>query len=397
MTNRAGICLHLVQLAAVFSPCVVSAQEPASTASDSQDHKPIRATPDTRYEKLEGWLEFLRARNAERYAIEGSNPIDEAMYVPVGGIEQWVTIRGQDRNNPVLLFLHGGPGDVTNPWSYPYFESWLEYFTVVQWDQRGAGRTLAKSGDAVAPTMTVERMTQDAIELAEYLRKHLNKQKIVLVGHSWGSVFGVLMAKARPDLFHAFVGTGQVVDFQQANRVAYDLALQTARRAGDAKGIAELKAVGPPPYADGKGWQSLYKWRRVCEGAETDRFLGGVLGFALAAPGYSTRDVNDWMDGQVLGGQLFDQGNRLDPKRLSGTFAIPMFVFQGENDCSSPTALAKNFVDSIRAPRKELVLIKGSGHFSVFMKSEVFLQELVSRVRPLALEVERGRSDGVRR
>jgi pimeloyl-ACP methyl ester carboxylesterase len=351
----------------------------------AQGAPPPIATSDADNQKFAAFLDFVRNRNAQNYAVTGSRHIDEASYVPIGGIDQWITIRGEDRANPVLLFLHGGPGDVTNPWSYPYFHAWYKSFTVVQWDQRGAGRTLARSGESVAPTMTIERMVQDGIELTEYLRKHLDKQKIILVGHSWGSVFGALMAKTRPDLFYAWVGTGQVADFQQGNRVAYELALHTAEHSGDPIAAAEFRALGPPPFSDGKGWQLLYKWRSVCEGS--DRFIGGLVGLALAAPGYSIRDINDWNDGQLLGGrQLFDQGTKLDPRRFAGHFDLPVFVFQGANDCSSPTRLAKSYLESITAPRKEFVTIPGAGHFAVFMKTDVFLHELVTRVRPLAMQ-----------
>src|SRR4030095_15960117 len=147
----------------------------------------------------------LRSRNARDYAITTPNGIDQASYVEIGGIEQWITIRGEDKRNPVLLFLHGGPGDATNPWSYATFRPWLQAFTVVQWDQRGAGLTLGKNGPSSASAITIARMTQDGIELTELLRKTLQKEKVILVGHSWGSVLGILMVKARPELFHPFL------------------------------------------------------------------------------------------------------------------------------------------------------------------------------------------------
>ena len=139
-------------------------------------------------QKLNVLMSFVRSRNARDYVVASPNGVDEAKYVVIGGIEQWITIRGEDRNNPVLLILHGGPGDATNPWGYAGFRSWQKRFTVVQWDQRGAGRTFGKSGPSIAPTMTIDRMTQDGIELAELLRKSLQKDKIILVGHSWGSI-----------------------------------------------------------------------------------------------------------------------------------------------------------------------------------------------------------------
>ncbi|MBC5803384.1 MAG: alpha/beta hydrolase [Candidatus Eremiobacteraeota bacterium] len=123
------------------------------------------------YQNFAAFLSFLRARNTRQYAISSPRGIDEAQFVSIGGIEQWITIRGWDRDNPVLLFLHGGPSDVTNPWSFALFAPWEKHFTLVQWDQRGAGRTLGKTGPTVAPTITVDRMVRDGIELSEYLRK----------------------------------------------------------------------------------------------------------------------------------------------------------------------------------------------------------------------------------
>lgn len=108
-------------------------------------------TTDSEYRKFDDRLSSLRARIAQTYAISSPNGIDEGQFVTIGDIEQWITIRGWDRDNPVLLFLHGGPGDVTNPWTFALFAPWEKHFTVVQWDQRGAGRTLRKSGPAVAP------------------------------------------------------------------------------------------------------------------------------------------------------------------------------------------------------------------------------------------------------
>ena len=235
------------------------------------------------FQKLEPALTFLRARNARDYAVTTPNGIDEASYVTLGGLEQWITIRGEDRKNPVLLLLHGGPGDATNPWGYAGFRNWLKHFTVVQWDQRGAGRTLGRNKAAAASTITVERMVQDGVELAELLSKRLQKDKIVLVGHSWGSALGVLMAKARPGLFHAFVGTGHVADPARSYAVAYAALMEKASREGNARAVEELKAVGPPPYKDGKGFAIQRKWSNLFEGA--DVFLASALGFALLAPG----------------------------------------------------------------------------------------------------------------
>ena len=335
-------------------------------------------------QKLDTVLEFVRQRNAKDYAITTPNGIDEGKYVEIGGIEQWITIRGEDRRNPVLLFLHGGPGDATNPWGYAGFRTWLSYFTVVQWDQRGTGRTLGKTGVSIGPTITIDRMTRDGVELAELLRQTLNQNRIILVGHSWGSILGVRMAKTRPDLFYAFVGTGQVAaDPTRSYTVAYDEVLKAARRRGDQRATTELEEIGPPPWRDGRGYAVQRRWANLFEGA--DRFLASTLGLALAAPGYTARDVNDWLSGQRLSAErLVPQTKAVDSAALGGEFAIPVFVIQGAEDFTTPTSLARSFVASIHAPRKEFVAIEGGGHFAVFMKSEAFLNELVARVLPLA-------------
>jgi len=333
--------------------------------------------------KLEAAWALLRARNARDYAISTPNGIDEARYVEVGGIQQWITIRGEDRHNPVLLFLHGGPGDATNLWSYAAFRSWLRYFTVVQWDQRGAGRTFGRNPDMSPQAITIARMTQDGVELADMLRKELRKDKVILVGHSWGSILGVHMVKARPDLFYAFVGTGQVADPARRYTVAYRELLKKAETLRDERAIRELREVGPPPYPDGRGYGVQRKWSNLFEGA--DAFIYSMVGLALAAPGYALRDVNDWFDGQsVSADRLVPETSALDARALAGDFAVPVFVFQGAEDFTTPTSLARAFVDSIRAPKKAFVPIEGGGHFAVFMKSSAFVDQLVSRVRPLA-------------
>jgi pimeloyl-ACP methyl ester carboxylesterase len=339
---------------------------------------------DAGYRKLDETLSVVRARNAQQFVIDSEKGIDEASYVAIGGIEQWVTIRGQDRNNPVLLFLHGGPGDVTNPWTFALFAPWEKHFTVVQWDQRGAGRTLRKTGPTVAPTMTLDRMTQDGIELTEYLRKHLGKDKIIVVAHSFGSILGLRMVRTRPELFYAYVGTGQVADSTKNYFVAYDALLKKAQAIGNQQALEELRRVGPPPYSSGEGYQVQRRWANNFEGA--DQFLPGTLGLTLVAPGNSVEDINDSIDGQILSGnRLVPQTASLTQKELGVDFAVPILFFQGSADFTTPTALAQQYLASaIQAPHKEFVPIQGCGHFAVFMCSDKFLKELVTRVSPLA-------------
>jgi pimeloyl-ACP methyl ester carboxylesterase len=194
-----------------------------------------------------------------------SHSISEKMFVPIGGIEQWTTIKGQDVGNPIVLYLHGGPGNVMSPFADAFFESWQHHFTIVMWDQRGAGRTYGKTGSSIEPTMTIDRLVQDGIEVAEFLTKHLHQKRIILVGASWGSILGIPMAKKRPDLFCAYVGTAQDVNVQANLTATYPRLLAQARTTADEKAVTELEEIGAPP------WDSLQKmfvylrWARTYE------------------------------------------------------------------------------------------------------------------------------------
>jgi len=362
----------------------------SSRALEAQS--PGDRTPDdsAALRRLHATLEFVRGRNARDYAIPTPAGIDEGRFVRLGGIEQWITVRGEDRRNPVILFLHGGPGDASNLYSYPVFRSWLRTFTVVQWDQRGAGRTLQRNGPGIASTITVDRLVQDGVELAAWLRDSLRQEKVIVVGHSWGSILGAMMAKRRPALFHAFVGTGQVADPARNYAVAYDDVLAAAQRRGEGAAVRELREVGAPPWRDGRGFAVQRKWSNMLEGADT--FLGAMIGLALGAPGGSARDVTDWLDGQgVSAERLVPETSALSPAAIGGAFEVPVVVIQGEEDFTTPTRLARDWVDSLRAPRKAFVTLAGAGHFALFMQPTAFLRALTEQLVPVVPSLSRPR------
>ena len=194
MGRRWATTLVAFGVALVVSAPARTQERPASNADELR--------------KLDALFDFVRARNVRDYALSGPDVIDEAKYLKIGGIEQWVTIRGENRANPVVLVLHGGPGDATNPWGYAGFRPWLKTYTVVQWDQRGSGKTLGRSGKDSAAALTIGRLVQDGVELADTLRTSLRKDKIILVGHSFGSILGVLMAKKLLWRLFGLGGTG---------------------------------------------------------------------------------------------------------------------------------------------------------------------------------------------
>jgi len=340
---------------------------------------------------LIGALYVLRVHrqhlSAEAIAIHAPNGIDEEQYVRIGGIDQWIQIRGQDRDNPVLLCLHGGPGGTWIPMTV-LFVPWEQEFTIVQWDQRGAGKTLETTGQAVADTMSVDRMVQDGIEVSEYLRNHLHKDKIILLGHSWGSILGIHMVKLRPDLFYAYVGTGQVSNMPKSMQLSYAYLLGKARAANHIEAAKELEQIGPPPYDSMNKAIVHFKWHGAYK-PELDRaaLASTVGGLTSPAPNYSLWDEYNRIRGfaQIPTWRTYQEMLSADLPSLGTDFAIPIYFFQGAEDELTVTALVKEYFDKINAPHKEMVLFEGAGHFAVWSRPDRFLHELVARVRPLAV------------
>jgi len=363
-------------LFAVFVIDLSVLQVPAQTVKP----EPTATYDDGGYRKLDPTLQFFRQRSAREYALDTTKGVDDESFVQIGGIDQWITVRGTDRSNPILLFVHGGPGEATNMWSYPFFAEWEKHFTVVQWDQRGAGRTFGRSGRTDTPGMTRERMAQDGVEVAEYLCKHYGKSKIILLGHSWGTVLGLRMVQIKPELFAAYVGTGQVADETQSYTVAYKALLAKARAVHNHQAVDELTHVGPPPYTSGQGYQVQRRWSNRFEGA--DKFLPATIGLSLEAPGYTVTDLDD-----LLAGELFSADHLVDHtttmKEFGLKFSVPMFFFEGTEDFTTPTEMARGYMKALEAPRKEFVPIEG-GHFAMFIHSDEFLKQLLAHVSPLA-------------
>lgn len=333
-----------------------------------------------------GFRTYLQHRNAPAFAINSAHGISEAGYVKIGGIEQWVQIRGQDRNNPVLLCVHGGPGGTWLPVT-SLFLRWEKDFTVVLWDQRGAGKTLKASGASIAGTMSIDRMAQDGVEVAEYLRTHLQQDKIILLGHSWGSILGINMVKRRPDLFYAYVGTGQVGDLPRSTAMDYTRMLEQAQAAKDAETLQALTSIGAPPFGNQQQvavfFQSIGKYQPASDNAAMQAMQRSLTS---PPPGYSLRDVFNQFQGfmRVPTWRLYSEMLDTRLAMLGPDIAVPVFIFQGNEDPVTPATLAGEYLQTLNAPRKEMVLLEGGGHFAVWSMAEKFREELVLRVRPLA-------------
>jgi pimeloyl-ACP methyl ester carboxylesterase len=330
-----------------------------------------------------GYRATRQHANARAVALRTPTAIDEGRFVTLGGVEQWVQIRGEDRRNPVLLVLHGGPGMSYVPFT-TFFRRWERHFTVVQWDRRGVGRTFARHGAAGSGPITFSQLADDGAELARVLAAQLGQEKVILLGHSMGSLVGVLMAKRHPELFHAYVGTDQVVDMPRNEALSYEMLVRRVRAAGDAKAIAAVESIGPPPYRSARRWFDKQRWVSATDPVSRS-FERTLMSTVLFAPHYSLRDAQALGRGlQFSAAALLGEIMTFDLRPLGPAFAVPIFIFEGEHDVLDPTELAVEYFDTIEAPRKELVVFPGAGHNALFLRSDDFLRELLARVRPLA-------------
>lgn len=308
-------------------------------------------------------------------------------FVPIGGQEQWVTLNGEDCKKPAILFLHGGPGNPLSPFGQNLYGSWAKDFTLVQWDQRGAGQTFGRNPGTAESTLTLDQMVNDGIAVAEWVGQRLGQKKLILMGSSWGSVLGVHMAKRRPDLFHAYVGTAQMVSYQANEAASYAQTLALATAADDKKTVAALQAIGLPPRTDPRAFGVLRRAIRAYEGK-----------VATPAPRAWWQPESRYSSAQAL--ETYEQGedysflqfvgpngdgifSKVDLPRLGVRFDIPVYLVQGQEDLLTPLSVTQIYFDSLQAPDKILVVVPKVGHDPNEALLAAQHQVLMERVVPM--------------
>lgn len=318
--------------------------------------------------------------NAQGQTIPTSIAVMEK--IKLGGAEEWITIRGKDARNPVLLFLAGGPGGtqlVTERRALPGLE---DHFVVVNWEQPGAG----KSFDAVDRSkLKVDRYITDAHELVLNLRQRFGKEKVYVLGESWGSALGIMVVQRYPELFQAFIGTGQMVAFLENDRICYNFALRLGQERGDTKQVAKLKQQGPPPY-----YGSDVALKSATYLMETFNYMNqnpAIVnqGFNtlqdLAGSEYGLYDKLNFVRGLldtfgIVYQQLWDVDFRKQAIRLN----VPIYFLIGRHDVNAPTNLTEEYFNLLTAPQKELIWFERSGHNPWMNESDKFIDVMVDRV-----------------
>lgn len=330
-----------------------------------------------------------RAVIADLQRISTPNGIQEHYATPIGGLRQWLSIRGEDRENPAILFVHGGPASPVTPSIWQFQRPLEEYFTVVDWDQRGAGKTFAEAAPAaIAPTLTIDRYVADTIAVAEHVRQRLGKRRVILMAHSWGTIVAMQAALKRPDLFHAYVGIGQIINQVENERISFEYGLAQARAHGNAKAVAELEAIAPYPGA------APITRERIITARTWPQFYGGLtayrdasayyFGAAKLSPEYTDADRCNIDRGSVLSlGPLLPQMLKVDFNGVT-RFPIPVVMFMGRHDYTTPSAPTERWLAQVQAPFKQGVWFEHSAHMMPWEEPGKTLMSLVQIVRPLA-------------
>lgn len=325
--------------------------------------------------------------------------VREAKFVAIGGIDQWVTIRGNDSSKPVVLFLHGGPGSVMSPYDAIY-SKWEDEFVLVNWDQRGAGRTFGRNAPAevnedywVENPLTVEQMVADGIALSEYLVKHLHKKKIILMATSWGSVLGVRMAVDRPDLFYAYIGHAQVINPTEQLAAAYGRISSMAADSKDGASLEVIMSNGAPPYENAKMYGQLFrvikKYERENSTPAPDAWWKVAAGYDNEADGAHRVQGDDYSFIHYVGHRplgIKPMMRDIDFERNGLHFTIPVYLLQGKHDILTSPESTNAYFRKIKAPRKKYFLFPDAAHGHNESVVDMQYNILREHVSPLATE-----------
>jgi len=300
--------------------------------------------------------------------------------VELGGLDQWVLVRGASRENPPLVMLHGGPGFSDTHFLRRCNAPLEKDFTVVYWDQRGTGKSYRK-GIPVS-SMTAEQFIADLDDLVETVRERLDKERVVLFGHSWGTVLGVLYSARFPDKVAAYAGSGQIGDWQAAEAGSYRFALSEAERLGDQKALEALRAMGPPPYSARALWKERTLLQQF-EGRLGMRPLLDMLRSFVCIPELSLSDVPGLLRGFRWSlDVMWEEVSKLSLIEEAPVLRMPVFFLLGCRDRWVPPETSVAYFDMLTAPRKELVWFEESGHEPFVDEPAKFNATMASVVRP---------------
>ncbi|MDF2882816.1 MAG: alpha/beta hydrolase [Clostridiaceae bacterium] len=290
-------------------------------------------------------------------------------YVSINGINQYLFHSGTKYDNPVILFLHGGPGSAESLFAYAFQEKWEDIFTVVHWDQRGSGKTLTKNPDKYP---TIDLMIKDLFEIIQYLKKKYNKQKIIILGHSWGSVLGSMFILQYPEEVAYYIGVGQVIGFLENERVGYEKVKELIIKAN------EIIGDYPGDKYDSKFMGKCSKIRRI----QGKYNLAVKVKFSMLitlfrSPIFKFSDLLALVKGFKANEKVLEFLGSFDLRSKPAEYKVPIYYILGGNDWQTPYVIAQEYFNRINAPYKNFYLIPNAGHMTMLDQSQLFFEALL--------------------
>ncbi|MEI6100524.1 MAG: alpha/beta hydrolase [Eubacteriales bacterium] len=325
-------------------------------------------------------------------AINGQNVIASLETVTIGGEKQSVLIRSQDTRNPILLYLHSGPGSTEMVAFRSYNPELEKHFTVVIWEQRGTGKSYDSSMEQTH--LTIDRLVEDTGELMQFLLERFHQNKLFLLGHSWGSALGILTAQKYPQYLYAYAGSGQEVDPAEGEKVSWEYAYTAATKAGNTEATRELANINQTnPYltiSNNPKWYDELKAERKWlvkfggEAYEKDNcnfFINPALGLSE----YTIGDFIKFAQGSEYSLKaLWPQVMEINFLKTATDIKVPVFFLQGRHDFNAPSSLVEEYYSQMNAPSKELIWFENSGHHPMYEEPDTYDKILAEKLLPLA-------------
>ena len=324
-----------------------------------------------------------------RYSTKIDSPhgISSLEEIPLGGVKQWIFIRGIDYNNPILVILHGGPGAPIPGISSArkLDKKIIKYFTVVHWDQRGTGKSYNR--EIPVESLNLDRFVEDLNELIDLLRLRFSTQKVFIVAHSGGTLIGLKTAYKYPEKIHAYIGIAQQLNTHEQEKVSYDFILNEAIKTGNVSRQQAIRAIGLPPYDSYKKLNEKEKYIDAYRGFvynQPIKVMGTLVTNFLTSPEYSLKEGINTLRNKGYSftqNAMWEEINNVKLDREIQSIKVPIYFFEGKYDMTVPTVLVKDFFGKLDAEKgKELIIFENSAHFPMIEEKKRYEELLIDVV-----------------
>ncbi|MCJ8006428.1 alpha/beta hydrolase [Lederbergia wuyishanensis] len=316
------------------------------------------------------------------HKIHKENSISKLFSLLIGNHKQWIYIRGEDQKKPVLLMVHGGPGAAQIGFIRKFQKEFEKHFVVVNWDQRGSGLSFHKN--IAAETMTIDRFVDDTIELTNYLRKQFKQERIYLIGHSWGTIIGLLAIHKEPSLFYRYFGVAQLINYMEGEQLSYKYVLEKAQQENNQKAIKKLLEIGMPPWNNLKHDKVHQQFLEVFRGgiSHDGKLITKMIKEMLISVEYSFVDMINHIKGQFFSMKMLqDELKTVNLNNVVREVIVPIYFCMGRHDLTIPYEPTLTFFNNVVATEKNWIWFEHSAHSPMFEEREKFLELILNETQ----------------